>query len=197
MTIKTSGSKLHWNYFLALERDMEAVSRFIEFDPANFDVFSIELARLLFAAASEVDVMAKLICRQVDPYSEASSINGYKTALVPAVPTILTTAVNVPRYGLSLQPWENWQTPGDQSHPDWWNAYNKVKHHRSTRFHRATPGEHPERACRTFRHQLRVLPPRAIPSRSAAVCQGRHCSARADNRLVSVRRRLVSVVRAS
>jgi hypothetical protein len=138
MTIKTSGSKLHWNYFLALERDIEAVSRFIEFDPANFDVFSIELARLLFAAASEVDVMAKLICRQVDPDSEASSINAYKTALVPAVPTILTTAVNVPRYGLTLQPWENWQTPGDQSHPDWWNAYNKVKHHRSTHFHRAT-----------------------------------------------------------
>lgn len=137
MTIKTSGSKLHWNYFIALERDMEAVSRFIEFDSANFDVFSIELARLLFAAASEVDVMPKLICRQVDANSRASSITGYKTELVPAVPSLLTTTVNVPRYGLTLQPWVNWQTPGDHIHPDWWQAYNKVKHHRSTDFHRA------------------------------------------------------------
>ena len=38
MTILTTPSKLHWNYFLALERDMDVMSRYIEFDEANFAV---------------------------------------------------------------------------------------------------------------------------------------------------------------
>ncbi len=117
---------------------MEAVSRYVEFDPANFSVFSIELARLLFAASSEVDVMAKLICRQIDPKSSTDNIVGYKAALVAGVPNMLTTKVLVPRFGLALHPWENWQTAGDHVHPDWWGAYNKVKHQRSTHFNRAT-----------------------------------------------------------
>ncbi len=135
MVIKTSTSKLHWNYFLALERDMEAVSRFIEFDKANFDVYSIELAHLLFAAASEADVVAKLVCRQIDASSKAERIDEYRAVLVPGVPTLATTEVFVPRYGLSLQPWSNWLGAGN---PDWWRAYNKVKHERSEHFNRAT-----------------------------------------------------------
>ena len=53
---------LHWNYYLALDNDMARVSRFIEFNPANLQVFSLELAHLLFAASSEVDVVAKALC---------------------------------------------------------------------------------------------------------------------------------------
>jgi hypothetical protein len=56
VTIAATAGKLHWNYFLALERDLEVVSRYVEFSRPNFQVFSIELAHLLFAAASEVDV---------------------------------------------------------------------------------------------------------------------------------------------
>jgi hypothetical protein len=67
LSITTTPSKLHWNSFLALERDMEVVSRYIEFANANLGVFSIELAHLLFAAASEVDVVAKLLCAEIAP----------------------------------------------------------------------------------------------------------------------------------
>jgi len=62
MTIAVTQSKIHWNYFLALERDLEIVARYVEFTKPNFKTFSIELAHLLFAAASEVDVVAKLLC---------------------------------------------------------------------------------------------------------------------------------------
>ena len=50
MTIHVTSQKLHWNYFVALEHDLEAASRYVEFCERNFDVFSIELAHLLFAA---------------------------------------------------------------------------------------------------------------------------------------------------
>ena len=52
--IQVTPSKLHWNYFLALERDLEIVSRYVEFCSQNFEVYSIEFAHLLFAAASEI-----------------------------------------------------------------------------------------------------------------------------------------------
>jgi hypothetical protein len=65
--IRATKGKLHWNYFIALERDLEVISRYVEFCPQNFEVYSIEFAHLLFAAASEVDVIAKLLCRRLKP----------------------------------------------------------------------------------------------------------------------------------
>ena len=65
--INATPGKLHWNYFIALERDLEVASRYVEFCPQNFNVYSIEFAHLLFAAASEVDVVAKLLCQRLKP----------------------------------------------------------------------------------------------------------------------------------
>ena len=36
--------RLHWNYFLALDKDVEALSRYVEFDESNFDTYSNEMA---------------------------------------------------------------------------------------------------------------------------------------------------------
>ena len=65
--IPATGGKLHWNYLIALEKDLEVASRYVEFCKSNYRVFSIEFAHLLFAAASEVDVVAKLLCERLDP----------------------------------------------------------------------------------------------------------------------------------
>jgi hypothetical protein len=135
MVIVATAGKLHWNYFLALERDLEAVSRYIEFSPSNFQVYSIELAHLLFAAASEVDVVAKLLCERVAPAKPQGNINEYKAVLLPEFPDLPTTQVFVPRYGLSFAPWSNW---AGATNPDWWRSYNHVKHERDTYFNEAT-----------------------------------------------------------
>jgi hypothetical protein len=135
MTITATAGKLHWNYFLALEHDMEVVSRFIEFSTPNFGVFSIELAHLLFAAASEVDVVAKLLCERISPAAPRSNINEYKAILLPALHDLPNTQVFVPRYGLSFKPWLKW---AGQNNPDWWRSYNNVKHERDAHFDEAT-----------------------------------------------------------
>lgn len=135
MTIAVSPARVHWNYFLALERDTEQLARYAEFTKANFSVFSIELAHLLFAAASEVDVISKLICEQVAPAQSRDNINHYKKILVPAIPDLPETPVFVPRYGLTFKPWSNWA--GTQN-PLWWRSYNNVKHQRDVHFDQAT-----------------------------------------------------------
>lgn len=137
----TTNIKLHWNYFIALERDLEALSRYIEFCPANLNVFSIELAHLLFAAASEVDVIAKCICKIVAPSANCANIDNYRSVLVDpsnfpvCFDGLSAIQISVPRYGLTFTPWENW---GRGVNPDWWRSYNNVKHKRNEHFQEAT-----------------------------------------------------------
>ena len=58
------------------------VEVYIEFNPQNFGVYSIELAHLLFTAASEVDVIAKLLCRRFAPDEPCENINHYRHTLL-------------------------------------------------------------------------------------------------------------------
>ena len=137
MAIQATAGKLHWNYFLALDRDLEVVSRYVEFCAPNFEVYSIEFAHLLFAAASEVDVVAKLLCQRFAPNAPRNNINDYRNILTAAnaLPHLHTMNVFVPRYGLTLTPWDNWN---GQTNPLWWGSYNNVKHQRDLHFQEAT-----------------------------------------------------------
>ena len=121
----------HWNYFLALDDDIERMSRYIEPAHANFNSYSLELARIIFAAASEVDVVSKMLCKKINPNSNADSIKKYKEEILPCIPAIPGAIVSVPRFGLTLNPWEQW---AEGKTPLWWSAYNNVKHHRHTHF---------------------------------------------------------------
>jgi hypothetical protein len=133
--IKATGGNLHWNYLIALERDLEVASRYVEFCKPNYDVYSIEFAHLLFAAASEVDTVAKLLCERLQPDAPRRNIDDYRAVLVATVPDLPTTQVFVPRYGLTLTPWANWSV---DANPFWWGGYNRVKHQRDAHFHEAT-----------------------------------------------------------
>jgi len=133
--IQATGGKLHWNYFLALEHDLEVVSRYVEFCKPNFNVYSIEFAHLLFAAASEVDDVAKLLCERLDPNAPRANIDQYRAVLTVRLRDLRTTEVSIPRYGLSFKPWSNWK---GQENPLWWRSYNKVKHQRDVYFKEAT-----------------------------------------------------------
>lgn len=137
MAIKVSESNLHWNYFLALEKDMDTVSRFIEFFRNNFNVYSIELSHLLFAAASEIDVVAKALCAVVDPGRPAGNILDYRRILTEHVPELATEKVYISRYGLTLDPWSSWRKKKTIENPLWWRAYNQVKHERNEHFDQA------------------------------------------------------------
>lgn len=127
----------HWSYFLAIEQDLERLARFVEFDERNFNCFSIEIAHLLLTAAAETDVVCKQLCAQHNPESKAVSINAYKSEILKHYPRIPRFVVTVPRYGLRLKPRSNWNPKRKANGPPlWWTAYNKIKHHRHTEFHR-------------------------------------------------------------
>ena len=135
MGIQESIIPTHWNYFLSLEDDIDHLSRYIEFTEKNFECFSLELARVLLTASSEVDVVAKLYCKALDEKSKAQSIGKYKEGILLGNPDFPETVVKMPRFGLTFMPWSNWKT--EEVSPYWWQSYNKVKHQRHTHFDRA------------------------------------------------------------
>jgi hypothetical protein len=132
MTIEARETLLHWNYFLALEEDLERAARYIEFSESNFKAYSIELAHSLLASASEVDVIAKRICRHLQPEARAENINHYRRIITAAIPSLPMELVFVPRFGLTLHPWSNWAD--GEGNPLWWRKYNVVKHQRDDHF---------------------------------------------------------------
>lgn len=135
MLIQESIVPTHWNYFLCLEDDVDRLSRYIEFTEKNFDCFSLELARILLTASSEVDVVAKQYCKALDDKSKAQSIGKYKEGILAGTLNFPDTIIKMPRFGLTFKPWSSWKT-GDVS-PYWWQSYNKIKHQRHTHFERA------------------------------------------------------------
>lgn len=150
-------TRLHWNYFLALERDFEATSRYIEFCSDNLNCYSIEFAHLLLSASSEVDTLAKCICAIVKPDAKAGNIDDYRKIITDAEKNEILGFVKkdgkhpvagekyahklsdlkvcIPRYNLACVPWKSW---GQEENPDWWRSYNKVKHERNRYFNQAT-----------------------------------------------------------
>ena len=136
MTIQHQTVSPHLNYFGCLEDDLLELSRWVEFCAENESVYSIELARLLMTAAAEVDVVAKALCAAIDKKRGAESIHVYQDVLLHAVPMLPDALVEMPRFGMTFRPWENWNHP--KIPPDWWQGNNKVKHQRHTHFDRAS-----------------------------------------------------------
>ena len=133
MMIVTTKIEVHWNYLLSIEKDIENLSRYIEFNKDNFKCFSIEISRLLMASAAEVDVVCKQICKKINPKSTASSIGRYRKEILPTYKNIPIFKVTIPRYGLELTPWQNWRNQ-ENDVPFWWTANNKIKHYRHTHY---------------------------------------------------------------
>jgi hypothetical protein len=131
MGIQETQSFIHWNYFIALENDLAQTSRYIEFEKKNFKTYSIELAHLLLASASEVDVITKGICGLLEPTARAENINHYQRIIRRNLPEFAKETIYVPRFNLTLKPWSNWKA---NQNPLWWRSYNKVKHERSEYF---------------------------------------------------------------
>ena len=131
MTITQGPTPIHWNYFLTLDADTTNLSRYIDFVKDNFEAYSTEMARILLTAASEVDVVAKLLCQKINKNSNANNINDYRNEITNAIPSFANIEINIPRYALTFRPWDNWS---NNVNPHWWTAYNAVKHERNTNF---------------------------------------------------------------
>lgn len=134
MAIERTAALIHWNFFLALEEDLERLARFVDLG-GNDSTYSIEIARLLLSASAETDVVLKQIVRRIDQASTASKLSDYFTPISGTLPKFFAFEATIPRYNLTLRPWQDWS---NAAAPFWWSDHNKVKHGRHEHFERAT-----------------------------------------------------------
>lgn len=139
--------KSYWNYYLSLEKRLIRTEEYVAFDEVNSGTYSIEYLALLQATCSEVDVTAKAIDMHHNPSFAANGagIKKWGYELQRHLPGITEQKVMFLKER-ELTPWANWtieQRTNRRSQlfytyaehcgsPTWWNAYNRVKHARTT-----------------------------------------------------------------
>ena len=124
----------HWQYFIAIESDLEKTVRYVEMAQDNFQTYSIEFARILLSASSEVDVISKLICQRLNSNVSYKNIDDYRQCILSQYPKFPFFEVTIPRYGLTRKPWLDWNSG---KNPSWWKSYNNVKHEKNNFFEEA------------------------------------------------------------
>ena len=127
----------HWQYFLALDADLHLASRYVEICEDNFSTYSIEFVHLLLVTGSEVDVVAKAMCEQIQPGCGADSIDKYRNVITAKYPNLCTARAFLPRRGIELTPWNDWKKG---TTPSWWHHYNGIKHERNKNYPEANLG---------------------------------------------------------
>lgn len=106
----------YWEYFLAIEQDLEKCTRYIQFDARNYKAYSLEFARIIVASGAECDTVMKSLCNSIDDSKAPRSIGRYFPIVTSAYPRFAEYEINIPRYGLSLMPWKGWSS---SDRPGW------------------------------------------------------------------------------
>lgn len=134
--------KLHAGFCIALAQDFEQATRYVDFSTSNYGTFSVEFARLLLDAGSEVENVAKLIWRRDDPAGFAAvrrpTIREWLPVLHQRFPDLQSCCIRVFQEVID-PPWSYGLAAGSQK-PGWWDAYNRVKHDRYASFKEANLG---------------------------------------------------------
>ena len=137
----------HWQHFLSLERDLIETIEFVELNQSNDGAFSVAYTKLFLAICSEIDVVAKLVCKKINASSSARNIGDYCSEIIEKYPSFHTVECMIPRYGINIQPWASWS---GSSNPSWWQDHNKVKHQRDTHSTLANQKNVKESLCGLF-----------------------------------------------
>ena len=112
----------HWDYFLAIEADLANCARYIDFtNDDNMKAHSIEFAQLILRSCAEIDVVGRSLT-DID--------KGKWLALRCQFPNMASRKIAIPRYELTFIPWKSWQSNDANAKPEWWTAYENIKHDR-------------------------------------------------------------------
>lgn len=127
----------HWQFFESIDDELYSLSRIIEFTPNNYSAFSVHLARLYLSICSEIDVVAKLLCKEIEPTQSPLRINEYHPLITGKYPHFKKLKIEMPSHELEFEPWASWEAGKS---PSWWTSHNNVKHERSKYFKDANLG---------------------------------------------------------
>ena len=128
MNIQDYNSKV-WPFYLRLENEFINSLNYIEFAEDNYLAYSIEFEKQLLSICSEIDVLCKLLCKEVDSTQSPKSFPAYARILCN-LKSFSETKVMFLR---SKREYEPFDKLNPDKAPTWWQAYNKIKHEKKHR----------------------------------------------------------------
>lgn len=120
-----------WTHYIMLEKEFMLTTSYVRIDTENYSTFSDAYAKLLLQIGSEVDIVAKEVCKLISPTFSDNTMDKYRSILMSDA-DFSATRVNLINYTITIQPWNNIETASTSQSPAliWWKTYNKVKHER-------------------------------------------------------------------
>lgn len=139
--------KNYLDYFKELEREIMQLKKYVHFSKKNFKTFSYEITKMLQLICSEIDVVAKVIVKDINKINKKiNNINNWGFELQKLYDKNLYVALLF-NNDIKIIPFsEKWKYEYSQNKkgkgciklikkgetPKWWTAYNRVKHERTS-----------------------------------------------------------------
>ncbi len=132
---------LYWKYCLYIEHNLEVTSQYVEICENNYSTYSNEFAKIILLACSEIDVICKLLCKEIDSgilFDERNSnIRTYTSIILNRFPNIPDCELSNKLEHVMITPFTNWSN-NPYNTPEWWKDYQNIKHQRHQHFNKAT-----------------------------------------------------------
>jgi len=125
-----------WNKYVALEKEVEEVIKYIPLSDDHFKVWSMKIGDLLIVLGSDIDSFLKLAIKD----EELDGVENINTIRDKYSPTILDYKETFAKYyeifpkyifvrptEKRIQPFNDWSL---KKEPSWWRAIQQIKHNR-------------------------------------------------------------------
>ena len=132
----------YWKYYLMLEQNFLDTEQYLAIDELNYRAFSNEYIKQYQTICSEIDVIAKSYCKELNSRFRGNQINSYCKCITDHNTDFKDRKINLRDRGISVFPWKDWtytietRPNGDEkinsNNPDWWQKYNRIKQNRTT-----------------------------------------------------------------
>lgn len=115
-----------WAFYQRLEKEFINSLNYVALTEDNYNTYSIEYEKLILSIGSEIDILCKALCNEIQRDKHPNQMPQYY-AILSSIPNFMTSKVCCLKQNISFSPFAEWT---DQNRPDWWNVYNKIKHDR-------------------------------------------------------------------
>lgn len=134
--------QIYWKYYLTLENDFLNTEKYVAIDMDNRKTFSIEYMKILQMVCSEIDVVTKSFCKEIDTLFEGDKINHYCKKITTRYADFSKDSVHFLLCNIDLKPWDGWtfvdkvtktgKNTINSKNPLWWKNHNQIKHSRTS-----------------------------------------------------------------
>ncbi|MBO6302072.1 MAG: hypothetical protein J6N15_06505 [Ruminiclostridium sp.] len=128
----------YWRYYLILEKRFIETIEFTELFPTNYKSFSNNYALLMQAIGAEMDTMFKIYCgfntndyKSISDYAKNIDDEEQNKKPQHAIDhPFRNQEIQVTGYGITLQPFKDWDNSKPKQSLAWWDAFDCLKHNR-------------------------------------------------------------------